>query len=235
MRVRAVVAGALAVVVAGLVITLSHRAPRDAGSDHIVPAMFSATLPKGGELCQANPYLPPEAATAQILVGTYGRPVPALGLRFLDPTGAVVSSGRLPAGAPEGTVSIPISRATDPGRAAKLCLTVAGHSKVVVGGLGIPLDPTAEFVNGTQQNGRISVVYYRAGEESWWSLLGVLDQRFGLGKAGFFGDWTLPACFVLLLACWALVVRLLIGAGDETPPGAGGRGGTGGRGGAGQP
>jgi hypothetical protein len=217
MPVRAVIAGALAVVVAALAVTLSHRAPRDAGSDHIVPAMFAASLPTAGEVCQDNPYLPPGAATAQILVGTYGKTVPALDLRFLDPAGAVVSSGRLPAGAqPSGTISIPISPAANPVSAVKVCLIVAGHAKIVIAGLGIPPDPTDEYVNGVEQAGRISLVYYRAGDESWWSLLGVLDQRFGLGKADFFGDWTLPACFVLLLACWVLVVRLLIRDGRET-------------------
>jgi hypothetical protein len=215
MPVRAVVAAALAVVAVGLVITLSHRAPRDAGSDHIAPTMFSATLARGGELCQDNPYLPPGAASAQILVGTYGRPVPALRLRFTDAAGAVVSAGRLAAGAKQGTISIPISPARDPGTASKLCLDVGGHSKFVIAGLGIPPDPTDEFVNRVEQAGRISVVYYRSGRESWWSLLSVIDQRFGLGKASFFGDWTLPACVVLLLATWVVVVRILLRGGEE--------------------
>jgi hypothetical protein len=216
MRVRAVLAAALAVVAVGLVITLSHRAPRDAGSDHIIPAQFAATLAKGGVLCQVNPYLPPTAASAQILVGTYGLPVPALSLRFTNDAGAVVSSGRLAAGAHEGSVSIPISKAVgDPGSAAKLCLRVGGHSKVVIGGLGIPPDPTDETVDGVAQPGRISVIYYRAGAESWWSLLRTLDTRFGLGKASFFGDWTLPVCIVLLLAAWAIAIRLLLAGGTE--------------------
>ncbi len=215
MRVGAVVAGALALVAVGLVVTLSHRAPRAAGTDHIVPAMFAATLPSGGEVCQINPYLPPDAARAEILIGTYGRPVPALALRFTDPAGAVVSSGQLAAGGREGTVSIPITRATDPGRATRVCLGVGGRSKVVVGGLGIPPDPTDEVVNGTPQAGRISLVYYRAGRESWWSVVGVIDRRFGLGKAGLFGDWALPACVLLLVGVWVAVVRLLIDGREE--------------------
>jgi hypothetical protein len=215
MRVGPVVAGALALVALGLAITLSQRAPRAAGSDHIVPAMFAATLERGGEVCQVNPYLPPEAARAEILIGTYGRPVPALELRFTDPAGAVVSAGRRSAGGKEGTVSIPLSGARDPGGATTVCLGVGGRSKVVVGGLGIPPDPTDEVVNGTPRAGRISIVYYRAGRESWWSLFGVIDRRFGLGKAGFFGDGTLPACILLLVGVWAVVVRLLVRGAEE--------------------
>jgi hypothetical protein len=215
MRVGAVVAGALALVAVGLAITLSHRAPRDAGSNHVAPAMFAATLPRGGEVCQANPYLPPEAASAQIVIGTYGPPVPALGLRFTDPTGTVVSAGHLAAGAIQGPVSIPIGPAKDPASATRVCLDIGNRAKVAIGGQGIPPDPSDEVINGKPQAGRISIFYYRAGEESWWSLFGVIDRRFGLGKAGFFGDGTLPACILLLLGTWAVVIRLLVAGGRE--------------------
>ncbi len=215
MRVGAVVAGALALVAVGLGITLSHRAPRDAGSNHVAPATFAATMASGGELCQLNPYLPPEAASAQIVIGTYGPPVPALGLRFTDLAGTVVSAGHLAAGARQGPVSIPIGQARDPASATRVCLDVGDRAKVAIGGQGVPPDPTDEVVNGRPQAGRISIVYYRAGEESWWSLFGVIDRRFGLGKAGFFGDGTLPACILLLAVSWAVVVRLLVAGGRE--------------------
>ncbi len=216
MRVAAAITAGLALLAVGLLITLSHRAPRQAGSDHISPAIFTATLPRGGLLCQDNPYLPPKAATVAILVGTYGRPVPALGISFTTPSGAVVSSGHLQAGTRQGTVSIPISPAKgDPGSAVNVCLSVGGPSKFVVAGEGIPPDPTDETVDGVAQPGRISLVYYRAGDESWFSLLPTLDKRFGLGKAAFFGDWTLPACIVALLAIWAVVVRLLMTGEDD--------------------
>ena len=35
-------------------------------------------------------------------------------------------------------------------------------------------------------------------------------HRFGLGKASFFGDWTLPAVALLLLGVWVGTVRLLL-------------------------
>ncbi len=52
-------------------------------------------------------------------------------------------------------------------------------------------------------------MYLRPGRESWWQLLGTLDQRFGLGKASFFGDWTLPVMALLLLGIWIAAARLL--------------------------
>ena len=72
-----------------------------------------------------------------------------------------------------------------------------------------PAGAVAELVDGKPQPGRIDVVYLRPGRESWWQLLGTLDQRFGLGKTSFFGDWTLPVMALLLLGAWVAATRLL--------------------------
>jgi hypothetical protein len=65
-------------------------------------------------------------------------------------------------------------------------------------------------VDGSQQPGRISLLYLRAGSETWWQLLPTLARRFGLGKASFFGAWTLPLAALLLLGVWVSAVRLLL-------------------------
>ena len=97
-------------------------------------------------------------------------------------------------------MSIPISRAVgDSGTAVKLCLTRRRARQGRDRRPGDPTRPDRRDVDGVAQPAG-SASSTTARPESWWSLLGVLDQRFGLGKAGFFGDWTLPACFVLLLA-----------------------------------
>jgi hypothetical protein len=94
--------------------------------------------------------------------------------------------------------------------AASVCLHVGGSHKVVLGGEGGPVNPTSEVVDKTPQPGRISLIYLRHGSESWWQLLGVLSQRFGLGKASFFGGWTLAFCVLLLLGVWVGTIRLLL-------------------------
>jgi hypothetical protein len=215
-------------VLAVLVLNMSRGAPRGAGSDHNNPAIFAATVPGGGSVCQPIVPLPSDAARAQLLVGTYGHPVPALSLRFTDAGGATLAMGSLPAGGPEGQVTIPIHRVirtpTPPtpatptptptgggaGEANRFCLTVGGHTNVALGGEGGPISPNSELVNGTAQAGRVSLLYLRGGSESWWQLLPSLDHRFGLGKASVFGDWTLPALALALVGVWALVIRLLL-------------------------
>ena len=85
-----------------------------------------------------------------------------------------------------------------------------GREKIAIAGVGVPPGPGAERINGRVQAGAISVTLFRAGSESWWSLLGTLDRRFTLGKAGLLGDLTLPLCALMLLAAWVAVLRLLV-------------------------
>ena len=199
---------ALLAVLAVLVLDMSGSAPRGAGSDHISPVVFAATVPGGGSVCQPIAPLPSDARRVQLLIGTYGRPVPELGVTFGGAGGAVIAQGTLPAGGKEGTVTLPIHRVAR-GEAASFCLHVGGRSTVVLGGEGGPIGATSELVNGQAQSGRVSLLYLRGGSESWWELLPSLDHRFGLGKASLFGDWTLPAMALLLLGVWVCAVRLL--------------------------
>jgi hypothetical protein len=90
-----------------------------------------------------------------------------------------------------------------------MCLRVSGALPVVLGGEGGSITSNSELVNGHRQPGRISLIYLRPGDESWWQLLPTLARRFGLGKASFFGEWTLPLLAVLLLCVWVATARLL--------------------------
>jgi hypothetical protein len=208
-RVRVVLAVALALVAGVLVLDMSGRAPRLAGSDHLAPVGFVATLEGSRELCQAQIVLPSDAQRVQVLIGTYGLEVPELAVRFLGPGGRLRASGRLAAGATQGDVLIPLSYPHGHAAEGVLCVRVGGHSKMVLGGTAATPGPGSEQIGGTPQPGRISVVYLRPGRESWWQLLPSLSQRFGLGKASFFGDWTLAVAALALLGVWVAAVRLL--------------------------
>jgi hypothetical protein len=121
----------------------------------------------------------------------------------------IAAAGELAAGAHQGDVTIPLARGSDISRADRACLRVGGSSKLLIGGergLG-----GIERVDGKRQPGAVSLIYLRPGSESWWELLPTLKTRFGLGKASFFGDWTLPVIALLLLGVWIATVRLLLG------------------------
>ena len=211
MRVRVVLALALALAVGAIVLDMSGSAPRIAATDHTNPQGFVATVPSGGVLCQPSMTLPSDAGSVEVLIGTYGHPVPRLTASFVGPGNHTLAPGTLAAGAREGYVRIPLGYPHGSTVGGALCIHVgkAVHP-VVLGGDIFGAGSMSEQVNGKPQAGRIDVVYLRPGRESWWQLLGTLDERFGLGKASFFGDWTLPVAALLLLGVWVAVVRLLL-------------------------
>ena len=209
MRVRIALGLAVAVVAGALVLDMSRSAPRTAGSDHDSPAMFAASLPRGGSVCQPVPSLPRDAARASLTIGTYGKPVPALYLRFLDAGGAVTAEGRLPAGAHQGVVTLPLHDRSNPERSTSACLVVTGTEPVAIAGEGVPVTAYSELIDGERAAGRISLMYYRGGRETWWQLLPVLAERFAFGKAPFFGSWLLPFAALALLFVWVGSIRLL--------------------------
>jgi hypothetical protein len=208
-RLRLVLGVAVALVLGALALNMSRSAPRGAGSDHISTPAFVAVVPAGGTLCQPVVQLPVEAARVQLLIGTYGHPLPGLQLRFLDSAGGLVARGALsPGSAPEGQVTVPVEhvRRTE---SSSFCLHVGGHHQVALGGEPWPTTPAAESVDGHLVGGRVGLIYVRAGSESWWQVLPTIARRFGYGKSSLFGTWTLPVMFLLLLAVWAGTIRLL--------------------------
>ena len=153
--------------------------------------------------------LPSDAASVQVLIGTYGLAVPEITVRFLGAGGRMLAKGRLAAGAVQGDVSIPVSYPHGHDVETTMCVHVAGKKKIVLGGNVATAGPNSEQIGGRPVAARISVEYLRPGRESWWQLLPTLSRRFGLGKTSPFGDWTLAAVALLLLGVWVFTVRLL--------------------------
>jgi hypothetical protein len=208
-RLRVVLGVALLLVAGALALDMSGRAARTAGSNHTATPVFSASVPGGGVLCQSAPRITPAADRVRLLIGTYGRPVPALRMRFLAASGREVAEAQLAAGAREGVVTLPLIRQPGSATATSSCLRVGGSAGVVLGGESGPVATDSELVDGSPQPGRIGLLYLRAGRESWWQLLPVLNRRFGFGKASFVGDWALPVVVLLVLGIWAATARLL--------------------------
>ncbi len=210
MRVRVVLGVACAVVLGALALDMSGSAPRIADTDHLNPVGFFSSMLGGQELCQPQMLMPSDAQRVQLLLGTYGPPVPALAVRFVGTNGWVVSSGRISAGSPQGTVTVPIAYPHGHTVSGSLCVRAGGTRKLVIAGDIVAPGPAADKVQGTIEGGRMAVTYLRPGRESWWQLLPTLSERLGFGKAPFFGTWTLPVAALLLVGVWIGVLRLLM-------------------------
>jgi hypothetical protein len=196
----------LVAIAALFVLEMSGSARREADSDHVGVPAFAATVPGGGTACQPVSGVPNDVGAVRLLIGTYGRLLPPSRIVFASAQGQVLAAGSL-GGVPQGSVVIPVRRRADLSRATQVCLHVGGSHPVALGGVQGP--GGSELVNGKRQPGSISLIYLRPGSESWWQLLPTLGSRFGLGKASFFGGWTLPVMAVLLLAAWVASLRLL--------------------------
>lgn len=208
-RVRVVLGVACLAVAVVLALEMSGRGPRIAGTDHLNQVAFVATVPGGQTLCQPQMILPEDAQRVQVLIGTYGLPVPALAVSFRDASGRVRTSGRLAGGERQGEVAVPLGYPHGVTAVGTLCVRVSGSRKIALAGDIFPPGPASGQVAGRPQAGRIAVTYLRPGNESWWQLLPTLGHRFGFGKASFFGDWTLPVAAIMLLGLWAATIRLL--------------------------
>jgi hypothetical protein len=210
MSVRIVLVLGFAAVLIGLGIDMSRSAPRTAGSNLHRPAVFVAKVPPGGVLCQPSAPLPPDARRALMVMGTYGHPVPPGSVRFISSSGSVSAQGDLPAGATEGPISVSLTQIRGAAPAAHVCVRPTAQTAVALGGEPEPAGPQSERINGVPAPGIVSIIYERPGKESQWQLLPTLVHRFGRGKASFFGDWTLPACIVVVLGVWIGAARLLV-------------------------
>lgn len=209
MRVRVVLAVALLTALGAVALDMSGSAPRTAGSNHISTPVLAATVPAYGEMCEPVVSPPSDAARVQLLLASFGAPVPALQLRYMDASGGVIAQGRRAAGGAEGFVTLPLRKTRARGVATRVCLGV-GSTKIALGGEGGPASANSEMVNGVPQGGLVSLLYLRSGSESWWQLLPTLTHRFGLGKAPLFGDWTLPVFALALAGVWFGAARLLL-------------------------
>jgi hypothetical protein len=198
----------LIAIVALLVLEMSGSGARMADSDHVSAPVFAATVPGGGTACQPIASAANDLSSVRLVIGTYGHPVPALSLRLTDAHGQLLAAGSLAAAPHEGEVVIPVRRLADLSAASQACLHVGGSHNVVLGGEAGPGGSVT--VNRKRQPGNISLIYLRQGKQSWWQLLPTLDTRFGLGKAPFFGDWTLPVLALLLAATWVAAIRLIL-------------------------
>jgi hypothetical protein len=200
-----VLASGVALTAGALILDMSGSAPRTAGSDFIHPQEFAVVLGPRGQVCQGIGPIPYDAARARVLIGTYGRPVPPITMSFSDAARRPVARASVSGGA-QGYVNLPIHTFSST-PAVSVCLRNGGTYRVALGGAPVASGPA--LVNGKLEHVGFTILYFRHGSENWWQLLPVIDLRFGLGKAPFFGRWTLPVVAALALLLWIGVMRLI--------------------------
>jgi hypothetical protein len=206
---RGVIVLGVLLVIGTLVLDMSGSAARLAGSDGVRTEVFAVVVPGGGTVCQTVGRLPSDTGAAKLLVGTYYRPLPPLALRFVDKSGAAVALGEIRGGGRQGYITVPLRQLGPLSTVSRACLHVGGQFQVALGGTPVAAHTAAAVLNGKPVPGLVSIYYLRHGTASWWQFLPVLDLRFALGKASFFGSWTLPFVAVLVLLLWIAAIALV--------------------------
>lgn len=194
MAVRAVLVAGLVLLLAAVLVTMASSAPRQAGSNHVPDTEEVVNRRGPWRQCQDGELVPKDAAWLRLVVGTYGRPTPALRVTARGRGGELVTAGGVPAGGREGHVFVPVRRVQSARQGVRVCVSVSGRRPTVLYGAG----------------GRLRLDWYRAGEETWFEILPTIAHRFSLARANPIGPALLPLAAVILLVGWVATIRIVV-------------------------
>jgi hypothetical protein len=189
---RAVSLAAAVALLVALALVLTDSKPRQSGSNYVPEVAEVAHIHGDGERCQKGVLLPADTAQVRVLLGTYGKPAPAVTVDARV-KGRLVTTGTLPAGGPQGHVDVPLRlvRNTTPG--ARVCVRLNGTGTTVLYGA----------------SRKVRLEWLRPGRDSWLDVLPVVARRFGYAKANPFGSALMWLAGLLLLVAWAMAGRLV--------------------------
>jgi hypothetical protein len=211
-RLAAGAAGLIVIAAAVLAFLLpSHEAI--VGTNRVALAHGSVIVPGEVRKCQRLPTIPRGADRVRVgIAGTYGGPVPALGVEIRR-KGRVLGAGAVQPVRADRAVEVPLLRPTLPATGRTLlCFNNPGQGYVSLRGeLRKVANPSGRFVRRPVAG----VLFIAPSSSSWLSRLGEIARRYGYGQAGALGTWTLTIVVLLGLAALLLAVAAMLGGGER--------------------
>jgi hypothetical protein len=204
--VRAVLLAGAAVIALVVIVGASLRDYRLLGSNRVPAAAFALRLGPGQSACQ-RATIPAGTGAVRVLALGAGRPTLALTVDGHFVTGARTG------GDGWGTLRIPPPATTR--TLATLCLRAAGSGPVTLAGQTRPAGANARDGQGRVLRAAARLEFTTAHPASWWSRLGDIFRRFGEGKPGWVGGWTLVLAALLLAGGLAAAGWALLRAGED--------------------
>ncbi len=193
--VRGALLAAGTVLLVVLVLVLLGSKPRQSGSNYVPELEEVAHVRGDGYRCQSGTLIPADTDRVRILIGTYGRPAPELGVT-VSSGGRRITSGVIPQGGPQGHVEVPLQRVDRTVPGTRVCVSVkdrGGARTVLYGSSGV-----------------VRLEWVRPGDESWFALAPTVAHRFGFAKANPVGSALLWVAGLVLLGAWGLAGRLVL-------------------------
>lgn len=201
------VAAACAVLaLAGVAVALAASAPRLAGTNDL-RLFHGISVPAGATVCQGPELVPADSARVRLLVGGTEGSGAAVALSVRD-GGRTVARGGVPGGYGDGALVVGIGDVPNAMLADRVCIENRGRAPLSIQGETFPPEQAAR-IDGSRGDGRVRLEWLRAGNESWLELAPAVLDRFGLGKAGWLGSWTLFLAAALVLLSWVAALRLV--------------------------
>lgn len=208
------VAGAAGVAVIGAAV-LAFLLPSHTvvvGTNRVSLAHGSLTVPGHNRKCQRLPTVPRGADRVRVgIAGTYGGPVPALGVEIRQ-RGRVLGAGAVKPVREDRTAEIPLLRPTLPatGRAL-ICFNNPGEGFVSIRGELRKVASPRGFVRRPVAG----VLFVAPGSSSWLSRMGEIARRYGYDQAGALGPWTLSMVVLFGLAALLFALASLLDSGER--------------------
>jgi hypothetical protein len=194
MRVAALIAAAAVATVAAVGIFGTRSEPRLAATNGVDAGSYSIVLPDSREHCERDQFVPGGADRLRMTIASFDRPMPRIDLRITDARGREVVDRVVPAPPAQGPVILPLGRTTDgPQRGATVCVGPRGRRIALA---------------GFQDHPRME--WLRPGSESDLGMAGTILHRFGAGKPGWMGGWTLALALLLVAGVWAGTIRIVL-------------------------
>ncbi len=182
---------AVLILVVAVALVLAHAAPRSLGSNQ-VPLSGDALVLEGHErACQAQVPVPAGTGRIDLHARALEDTTPGLVLRLID-HGRLIRKATIPAGWSDGALAFRFATIGKVVSQPSVCLRVAGRQRVAVEGYSTS----------------IRVDYLSARPQSWWSRIGLLNDRFPQGKSAWYGSWSLAIAFALVVL--AAIVALIV-------------------------
>jgi hypothetical protein len=202
----------VAVIVAAVLAFLLPSNEVLVGTNRVALSHGSLTVPGMKRKCQRLPTVPRGADRVRVgIAGTFGGPVPALGVEIRQKS-RVLGAGAVRPVRADRAVEVPLLEPTLPATGRTLlCFNNPGKGFVSLRGeLRKVASPSGRFVRRPVAG----VLFMAPGSSSWLSRLGELARRYGYGQAGTLGPWTLSIVIFFGLAALVFAVAAMMSSGE---------------------
>jgi len=206
---RIAVAVGAALVLGLLAIVLLQSQPRLSGSNAKVRTSGVAlVIEPGGRRCHRQD-VPADTRAVRLFASPVWVGAGPLTVAISD-RGRRLAQGRAASILEESVLRLPLDRALERDLwPARVCISNDGATPAAFAGDRTPVFESPTNPGSELLDDDVRVDLLRPGRESWVDLASSIDNRFALGKASFFGPWTIWAVLVLVVLTWIAALRFL--------------------------